>query len=182
MGIAWSPLEVFFLALALRQMARSAGMATAEEPFWRAGLRWALSDLLLSARLGPVLLLGILPGAFVAAWAEPQDRGIGLLCFALLLAGLIPAMLWLYFRSLSPCLAVLESKSPAESLDLAPARLAGRHARACWLMGVWGSASLLLGHAPDLADGWLNLGLSALCLPAASLLLLGWMLELYREQ
>jgi len=169
------------LALALRQMAQSAGIPTAVEPFWRAGLRWALSDLLLSARLGPVLLLGLVPGAFAAAWTEPQSLVPGLLCTALLLAGLFPAMLWLYYRSLSPCLAVLEAKSPAKSLDQAPARMSGRHARACWLMGVWGSTSLLLGHVPDLADGWLNLGLSAVCLPMASLLMLGWMLELYRE-
>jgi|GEM_PF-4429386 hypothetical protein len=182
LDLAWSPAEVFFLALALRQMARSAGMATAEEPAWRAGLRWALSDLLLSARLGPVLLLGILPGAFVSAWAEPHSLASGLACLALVLAGLLPAMAWLYLRCLSPCLAVLEAKSPAESLDQAPGRMAGRHGRALALMAVWGSLSLLLGHVPDLTpDGWLSLGLSALFLPASSLLMLGWMLELYRE-
>ena len=52
-----------------------------------------------------------------------------------------------------------------------------------WLLGTLGSASLLLGHVPDLmTDGWPCLLSSALCLPFSSLLMLGWMLELYQGE
>jgi hypothetical protein len=185
LDLAWSPAEIFFCAWALRLLAVNSGepLALPPEPAWRSGLRWLLSDLLLSARLGPVALLGLLPGAFITAWMEPQDLAHGLFCASLLLAGLLPALVWLYYRCLSPCLAVLEAQTPANSLDLAPARMAGRHARAFWLLGILGSASLLLGHVPDLmTDGWPCLLSSALCLPFSSLLMLGWMLELYQGE
>jgi len=181
--LAWTPGQVFFGALALQRLARGSGLAFVPAPAWRAALRWVFSDLLLSARLAPRALLGVLPGIFVTAWLDPHDLATGLFCTALILLGLFPALIWLYFRCLSPCLAVLQGLGPAQSLDQAPGMLAGRHGRAFWLMGLLGSASLLLGHAPDLLpEGGLATALSCLCLPLASLLELGWMLELFRER